>query len=268
MGFDATSGLRVQHKETVTPVRQTQPQQTATQVTTQVAHNPHQSSASVRTIHSQALPAQLPAGGFPDRGVRGQQHAQSNTPVAHVQSSAGGTTAASLISSLETIRPDIHSAYVNNVRGAKAKVEEVANACIKVGREQGVDPKILFAIATQESSCGLNVRHSGSARGVTGVQPQAVTDKGANLRNPEVCIRQTAKYLKGRLVDELQGHKPNFHISPSSLSNASSNEAKLIILSYRFGAGGASGKVGNNIANVSKVAADYSRVFRHIAALH
>lgn len=207
----------------------------------------------------------------------------SATQVSGVRSAGEGEiTAARLIASLETSRPDIYEKYKTDPT-SRAKIEEVAKACIQVGKEQGVSPKILFAMATQESACGLNVHHSGSARGVTGVQPQAHTNKKLNLSNVKDCLTQTALYLKGPLVRELNGHNSRYNISASDLANPNSDKAKILMLAYRYGAGGASSRVGDDLSHINgentrknrkgrvihtPVMGDYSRVARHISNIN
>lgn len=220
------------------------------------------------------------AGTFPSKGfdnslnfdaqlVRGQK----TTAAGAVGAASGGVTQQSLINSLRTIRPDIAQEYDNNP-AARKKIDEVARASIEVGREQNVDPKILFAMATQESTCGLNPKHSSSAKGVTGMKPTSAPDKGVNLNDPKTCLTQTAKYLKTTLVNELNSKQDKkghhyYNVSANDLRpGTNNNNTKLLLMAYRFGAGGADTKVHHNVNNAPTSARDYKRVFNHIAAIH
>ncbi|MGE3725915.1 MAG: hypothetical protein AB7I41_10215 [Candidatus Sericytochromatia bacterium] len=168
----------------------------------------------------------------------------------------------------------------------RAKFEKIAETCVKVGQKEGVDPRILFAMAMQESDCGLNTRHNSSAQGITGMKPTSAPDRSARtkLADTEVCLTQTARYLKGQLVRELKakGHDVSAADVAPGANNAGT--AKLL-LAYRYGAGALNGKLKAMTAAEKKANpglktappalqaeklnklvtnGDYSAVFRHM----
>lgn len=150
-------------------------------------------------------------------------------------------------------------------KSARQTFQNIADICIRVGRQQGVDPRILFAMAMQESDCGLNTRHNSSAQGVTGMKPTSAPDASARgkLSNPEVCLTQTAKYLKGQLVRELRAKGHN--VSASDLAPGTHNSGtEKIMLAYRFGAGGVNSKLKKATLQHLVTHSDYKHVFRHM----
>ncbi len=203
--------------------------------------------------------------------------------------SAGPVTKETLMGAIESDNgPGGLAAKLTGKGGAanRAKFEKIAETCIKVGQKEGVDPRILFAMAMQESDCGLNTKHSSSAMGVTGMKPSSAPDRSARtkLDDPEVCLTQTARYLKGQLVRELKakGHDVSAADVAPGANNAGT--AKLL-LAYRYGAGALNGKL--NVMTVAEKKAnpglkkappalqaeklnklvtngDYSAVFRHM----
>lgn len=143
--------------------------------------------------------------------------------------------------------------------------ENIADICIRVGQKEGVDPRILFAMAMQESDCGLNTRHNSSAQGVTGMKPSSAPDQSARnrLSNPEVCLTQTAKYLKSSLVRELnaRGHQ----VSAADIAPGAHTEGtQKLLLAYRFGAGGVNTKLRSASLQQLVTSTDYKNVFRHM----
>jgi hypothetical protein len=168
----------------------------------------------------------------------------------------------------------------------KAKFEKIADTCIKVGNKEGVDPRILFAMAMQESDLGLNTRHNSSAEGITGMKPTSAPDRSARtkLSDPEVCLTQTARYLKGQLVRELKAKGHDVSAADVAPGARTEGTAKLL-LAYRYGAGALNIKLNTRTAaekkaNPSQKTAtpaqkqahlqtlvtkgDYSNVFRHM----
>lgn len=155
----------------------------------------------------------------------------------------------------------------------RAKFEEVADLCLTVGQRENVDPRILFAMAMQESDCGLNTRHSSSAQGVTGMKPSSAPDASArrNLSNIETCLTQTARYLKGQLVRELSNR--GYEVSAADVAPGANNSGtQLLLLSYRYGSGGLNQQL-TRLNREDKMAAlaqfaptsDYANVFRHMS---
>lgn len=169
---------------------------------------------------------------------------------------------------------------------SRATFEKIAETCIKVGQKEGVDPRILFAMAMQESDCGLNTKHSSSAQGVTGMKPTSAPDRSARgkLSDPEVCLTQTARYLKGQLVRELNAKGHN--VSAADVAPGANNSGtEKLLLAYRYGAGALNGKLKVMTAAEKKAnpglktappalqeqkldklvrQGDYSAVFRHM----
>lgn len=165
--------------------------------------------------------------------------------------------------------PDGLASKLEGKRGPanRKKFEEIADLCIKIGNEENVDPRILFAMAMQESDCGLNTRHSSSATGVTGMKPSSAPDASArrHLNDPETCLRQTARYLKGQIVREMNAPGRNHGVSAADLApgNNNDNTAK-ILLAYRYGAGGANSRLRSSSIADLRTTSDYSNVFRHM----
>lgn len=168
----------------------------------------------------------------------------------------------------------------------RATFEKLAETSIKVGKKEGVDPRILFAMAMQESDGGLNTKHNSSAMGVTGMKPSSAPDRSARtkLDDPEVCLTQTARYLKGQLVRELNAKGHSVSAADVAPGANTAGTAKLL-LAYRYGAGALNGKLkvmtaAEKKANPGQKTAppalqaeklrklitngDYSPVFRHM----
>lgn len=189
------------------PVQQTAPPQN-----TRVADN----TAVRRNVNRQSeLPANTRS--FPTPGV---SQSSGNSPV----------TRDTLIRALRN--SSIGSAYEAN----KAKMDNIADTAIRVGQQEGIDPRILFAMAMQESRCGTDTRHSGGAdraRGVMGIKPSsagAAGMRGANLEDTTTNITASARYLKVVAREA--------RVSPSSLNSANlGSDTWKILLSYRHGAG-------------------------------
>lgn len=163
--------------------------------------------------------SELPANtrSFPTPGV---SQASGNSPV----------TRDSLIRALRS--SSIGSAYEAN----KAKMDNIADTAIRVGQQEGVDPRILFAMAMQESRCGTDTTHSGGAdraRGVMGIKPSsagAAGMRGANLEDTATNMTASARYLKVVAREA--------RVSPSSLNSGNlGSDTWKILLSYRHGAG-------------------------------
>ncbi|PIQ23072.1 hypothetical protein COW36_09870 [bacterium (Candidatus Blackallbacteria) CG17_big_fil_post_rev_8_21_14_2_50_48_46] len=148
----------------------------------------------------------------------------------------------------------------------RATFEKIAETCIKVGEKENVDPRILFAMAMQESDCGLNTKHSSSAQGITGMKPSSAPNRSARtqLGNYEVCLTQTARYLKGQLVRELNA-KGHSSVSAADVApGANNNDTAKLLFSYRFGAGALNQKLRKNTVEGLVRHSDYSNVFRHM----
>lgn len=217
---------------------------------------------------------QATAGAAPKTSVKAQQPTDQNQARQGVQGSASASL--SLHSDSEVTRDTLMAAIrADNGPGGLAPLlsnrakrqtfENIADTCIKVGEKQGVDPRILFAMAMQESDCGLNTRHSSSAQGVTGMKPTSAPDRSArgSLSNPEVCLTQTAKYLKGQLVRELRakGHSVSAADMAPGVRNSGTEK---IMLAYRFGAGGVNTKLRRASLQHLVTTSDYKHVFRHM----
>lgn len=129
--------------------------------------------------------------------------------------------------------------YTGGTAHQKAQIEKIADLAIKVGARENVDPRILFAMAMKESTLGLNTDHASSAQGITGLKPTSAPDASARhkLGDPEVCLTQTARYLKGQIVSELNARGYNVSASDLAPGNFGDN-TRMLLLSYRHGAGG------------------------------
>lgn len=156
------------------------------------------------------------------------------------------------------------AARLNNPRD-RATFERIADLAIRVGQQEGIDPRILFAMAMQESDCGLNTNHGSSAQGITGIKPSSAPDRSARsrLNDPEVALTQTARYLKGQLVRELKARGHN--VSAADLAPGVNNDnTAMLLLAYRFGAGGLNQRLRNSsLADLIRHS-DYAPVFRHL----
>lgn len=168
--------------------------------------------------------------------------------------------------------------YTNGTKAQRAQIERIADECIKVGVKENVDARLLFAMAMKESTLGLNTSHNSSAQGITGLKPTSAPDASArkSLANTEVCLTQTARYLKGPIVQEL--NSKGFNVSASDLQPGRfGDNTKMMLLSYRHGAGGFSAMMSKNHNNLDQVingttvkgkhvgGSDYKKLFGYIA---
>ncbi len=147
---------------------------------------------------------------------------------------------------------DLASEY-NNPKSRKL-MEKIAEECINVGEKENVDPRLLFAIAMQESDCGTNVSHKGgSAHGAMGILSGALKAvlkdkelnselKGTTLSQLNTdhhkCITVAARYLKIS-TKELKNQGIKVFANDLAPNNLNGNTWK-ILSAYRWGAGTAS----------------------------
>ena len=153
----------------------------------------------------------------------------------------------------------------------KKTIENIADLCVKVGKKENVDPRLLFAIAMQESDCGTNKNHAGSAKGAMGILPGAfkAVSENKNLNeglkgtthsqlatNDEKCITIAARYLK-IAAKELDSHGIDVSANDLKSNNLSENTWK-ILSAYRWGAG----TVASDIRKDGDIDKSYEQDFR------
>lgn len=70
----------------------------------------------------------------------------------------------------------------------------------KIGKEEGVDPKLLLALVQQESGGDPNIGSSAGAQGLTQLMPGTARGLGVtNIKDPEQNMRGGARYLKRQM---------------------------------------------------------------------
>lgn len=233
----------------------------------------------VRSLRPQARPQVRPEAPAPqtptrqpaaqkdvNRAGRFVSHTTEARQVAFPDRSAGGpVTRETLMAAIAADNgPGGLAARLSNPRN-RATFERIADLALRVGQREGVDPRILFAMAMQESDCGLNTRHGSSAQGITGMKPTSAPDRSARnrLSDPEVCLTQTARYLKGQLVRELNARGHNVSATDVAPGANNDNTAKLLF-AYRFGAGGLNQRLRTTSISDLVQRSDYAPVFRHL----
>lgn len=147
-------------------------------------------------------------------------------------------------------RSDIASLYNNPAN--RPAMERIADLAISVGQRENVDPRLLFAMAMQESNGGLSLDHPGSATGAMGIMPDALTavqrdpvlsqglkeTRHSSLRNdPEKSMVVAARYLKIAAREFEAQTTGNSGVTASDLApNNLSKDTWAILASYRHGA--------------------------------
>ncbi|MFN4149591.1 MAG: transglycosylase SLT domain-containing protein [Candidatus Sericytochromatia bacterium] len=177
-------------------------------------------------------------------------NAQAIFPIFEQTPTNTGITKDTLITAIKN--SDLSDKYEGNSK-SKETMDRIAEASISVGQKENVDPRLLFAIAMQESDCGTNTKHAGSAKGAMGILPGALkavksqpefkkglesTTHAQLATNHEKSMVVAARYLKVA-ARELEA-KVNKGISEDSLGVGNLNsDTWKILSSYRWGAGAA-----------------------------
>lgn len=177
--------------------------------------------------------------------------AEANLPIFNTGMDYSSVTKDTLINAIKS--SDLAEKYESS-SSSKKTIDSIAELSISVGERENIDPRLLFAIAMQESDCGTNTKHAGSAKGAMGILPAALTSvkrdptfkKGlentthAQLStNHEKSLIVASRYLK-IATRELEA-KVKSGISEDSLSIGNLNyDTWKILSSYRWGAGTAS----------------------------
>lgn len=182
--------------------------------------------------------------------VRNTRQAAMN-PVSTNFSGGGGVTRDTLMNALG--RSDLASRLSNPAN--RRTMENIADKCIEVGRRENVDPRLLFAMAMQESDCGLSLDHAGSATGAMGIMPGALravmadrtlsrglegTSHSQLRNNHDKSITVAARYLKVAAREFESATRGNTGVSASDLAPGNLGpDTWKILASYRHGAGAA-----------------------------
>lgn len=177
-------------------------------------------------------------------------NAQANLTIFEESQDTTGIIKDTLINAIKS--SDLSDKYLSSGKN-KQTIDKIAEASISVGQKENVDPRLLFAIAMQESDCGTNTKHTGSAKGAMGILPGALkavksqpefrkglenTTHAQLATNHEKSMLVAARYLKV-VARELEA-KVNKGISEDSLGVGNLNsDTWKILSSYRWGAGAA-----------------------------
>lgn len=159
----------------------------------------------------------------------------------------------------------------------KERTDKIIDACYEVGTARNIDPKILFAIAMKESTCGANTNHKpgvvGTASGIMAIMPFNVSEYGYTKEGLDSDYKQNVEaaaiYIEEKLIPQLSSKYDYGSFSISDLKSVPSEgpdfNQKAILLAYRFGPGGASSKIEGNSNEIPST--DYDKVFDYIKAM-
>lgn len=183
--------------------------------------------------------------------LRNTSKAQMNPVAGNLNFSGGSVTRETLMGALA--KSDLGSKLSSPAN--KKTFEKIADKCIEIGKKENVDPRLLFAMAMQESDCGLSLTHAGSATGAMGIMPGALksvlADKtlskgleGTKLselkNNHDKSITVAARYLKVAAREFEANTKGNTGVSSADLAPGNlSTKTWSILAAYRHGSGAA-----------------------------
>ncbi len=136
---------------------------------------------------------------------------------------------------------DKHEEYIlsSNVKVSKADAKEIVAAITKWSQEFKLDPKLLLAIARQESNFNKYAISTSGAYGVMQVIPvwhkQKIIDAHAALGNPEIFNINTNVYLGARVFSDcIKRHKNVTRSLECYYGKSDTGYAKEVLAHYKI----------------------------------